>query len=104
MICLSQRARHSLRLREMSPLDHLAEGISLEQVRKLLVGWKADAANAIISTDHLHLFNTWDFTPPPESHSKPQRMIFDNGRLITWGDPASVGPAQKVIDPHKSAI
>jgi hypothetical protein len=73
-----------------SPLDDLAEGMTLEQVRQSLAGWRAQVANAMISTDHLHLFHTWDFTPPPQSDWKTVRMIFDNGKLMLWDDPAAV--------------
>jgi hypothetical protein len=75
---------------ELNPLDQLARDMSLEQVQQSLVGWKSQVASAMLSRDRLHLFHTWDFTPPPGSDFKTQRMTFDNGKLLIWGEPAAL--------------
>ena len=64
--------------------------MSLEAVQQILSGWKSQVCNAMLSADRLHLFRTWDFLPPPNSPFKPQRMTFDNGKLLIWGEPADV--------------
>lgn len=64
--------------------------MSLEAVQQVLNGWKSHVCNAMLSTDRLHLFHTRDFLPPPNSPHKPQRMTFDNGKLLIWGEPADL--------------
>jgi hypothetical protein len=73
----------------VKPLDDIAEGMTYEQVHGVLVGWNPQVVNAVISDDHVHLFQAWDFVPPVGSVSEAQRMIFHNGKLVAWGDPAS---------------
>jgi hypothetical protein len=61
--------------------------MSLAEVRELLAGWTAVANSAMLSPNRLHLFHTWDFTPPAILGAKPVRATFDNGRLLIWGEP-----------------
>jgi hypothetical protein len=73
----------------MSNLNPLRSGMTLEEVRRSLTGWRKGKENtAILSPDKTHLFFTVDFTPPPGASEPTIRMTFDNGRLIFWGEPA----------------
>lgn len=59
----------------------------MDDVRKLLRGWRESLPGAVLSPDKTHLFYTVDFTPPPKTGS-PMRLTFDNGKLLIWGEPA----------------
>jgi len=62
--------------------------MSFDEVRQRLARWRYQAASAVMSPDRLHLFHTWDFTPPSGSNEKPLRITFDNGTLVVWGEAA----------------
>ena len=73
----------------MSNRNALRSGMTLEEVRQSLTGWRMGNENgAILSPDKTHLFFTVDFSPPFGASEPTIRMTFDNGRLIFWGEPA----------------
>ena len=72
--------------------------MTIDDVRRLLRGWREVLPSAVLSPDKIHLFYTIDFTPPASAGQRPLRTTFDNGRLFIWGEPADIS-AQAGEDP-----
>lgn len=72
----------------MSYAEQLSAGMSFDEVREKLVKWRYHAVNALMSPDRLHVYHTWDFTPPASINEAPLRMTFDNGNLLIVGEAA----------------
>ena len=68
----------------------LQRGMTMDEVRRALPGWRESLPSAVLSPDRTHLFYTLDFKRPyPGTGSL--RLTFDNGRLLIWGEPAEPG-------------
>ena len=66
----------------------LRRDMTVEDVRKLLGGWRESSLpSAIVSVDK-HLYYTIDLTPPPNLAARRLRLTFHNGLLVIWGEPA----------------
>ena len=72
----------------MGLVDQLRTGMPMDDVRKLLHGWRETLPSAVLSPDRTHLFYTIDFRPPFDSDERRMRLTFDNGKLMIWGEPA----------------
>ena len=72
----------------MGITDDLRRGMTVEDVRKLLRGWREALPSALLSPDKTHLYYTIDFVPQ-KAAAKLLRLTFDNGKLIIWGEPAN---------------
>jgi hypothetical protein len=80
-------------------MTDLQVGLSLEQVRLLLPGWKDVPRQMVKPQDSPNLYHTWDFIPPLDSGLSPIRMTFDNDKLVVWGEAAEGGGTY----PHNAA-
>ena len=82
----------------MGAIEQLQRGMTVDEVRRLLHGWREALPSAVLSRDKTHLFYTFDLAPPPGIAGPPLRLTFDNGRLLLWGEPVepSAGPEKAV--------
>lgn len=85
----------------MGESDALTQGMSLEDAKRALRGWRVGLPSAILSMDKTHLFTTFDFDPPSAAVGSPMRLTFDNGRLLFWGTPKSDDGSDPV--PHSAS-
>jgi hypothetical protein len=68
--------------------ERLQVGMTMDEVRHLLRGWREGLPSAFLSHDKTHLYYSVEYTPPEGSDRKRERLTFDNGRLLQWSDAA----------------
>jgi len=66
----------------------------MDDVRKLLRGWRESLPSAFLSPDKTHLFYTVEFIAPNMKDDRPLRLTFDNGKLLIWGEASDLTFAQ----------
>lgn len=72
--------------------EQLRPGMTLQEVKHLLRGWREEIPRAVLSPEKTRLYYTAHFVPPAGSTEGTLRMTFDNGKLLLWGDPADSMP------------
>jgi len=74
--------------------NQLRQGMSIDEVRSLLNGWRMSApVSSILPPDKTHVFYTLDCTPT-KGTGGAIRITFDNGKILFWGEPAEPDPAE----------
>ena len=68
--------------------QRLQVGMTMDEVRNLLRGWRAGLPSAFLSHDKTHLYYSVEYVPPEGSSERHFRLTFDNGKLLDWSEAA----------------